>query len=216
LRKDLNRGSLHPVAYRPTDRTRARAADVRERIVRSALDLLAEGGYAAASVQAVARRAGVATGTVYRHFPSKADLVAEVFRRASQREVDTLTSVGADLAPAERIAAWVEIFARRALAEPTRAYALLAEPVDPAVEAQRLVFRRAYADLFAAALREGVESKELAPCDVDLVAAAIVGALGEALLGPLARREAGDALVAGLQSFVLSAIQPRSHVHDHA
>jgi AcrR family transcriptional regulator len=204
------------VPYRPTDRTRARAADVRERIVRSALDLLAEGGYSAASVQAVARRAGVATGTVYRHFPSKADLVAEVFRRASQREVDTLTSVGAELAPAERIAAWVEVFARRALAEPTRAYALLAEPVDPAVEAERLVFRRAYADLFAAALREGIESGELAPCDVDLVAAAIVGALGEALLGPLARREAGDSLVAGLQSFVLSAIAPRSHVHDHA
>jgi hypothetical protein len=139
-----------------------------------------------------------------------------VFRRASQREVDTLTRVGADLAPAARIAAWVEVFARRALAEPTRAYALLAEPVDPAVEAERLVFRRAYADLFAAALREGIESGELAPCDVELVAAAIVGALGEALLGPLARRDTGDALVAGLQSFVLSAIQPRSHVHDHA
>ena len=68
-----------------------------------------------------------------------------------------------------------------------RAYALIAEPVDPAVEAERLVFRRAYADLFAGALRAGVESGELAPCDVDLVAAAIVGALGEALLGPLAR-----------------------------
>jgi AcrR family transcriptional regulator len=202
--------------YRPTERTRAQAAQARERIVRAALDLLAEGGYSAASVQAVARRAGVATGSVYRHFPSKADLVKEVFRRASQREVDTLTSVGADLAPAERIAAWVEVFVRRALAEPTRAYALLAEPVDPAVEAERLVFRRAYADLFAAALREGVESGELAPCDVELVAAAIVGALGEALLGPLARRDTGDALVAGLQSFVLSAIQPRSHVHDHA
>jgi len=205
------------VAYRPTERTRARAADVRERIVRAALDLLAEGGYAAASMNAVARRAGVATGSVYRHFPSKTDLVEEVFRRASQREVDTLVEVGAQLPPAERIAAWVEVFARRALAQPRRAYALLAEPVDPAVDAQRLVFRRAYADLFAAALREGVESNQLAPCDVDLIAAAIVGALGEALLGPLARREAGaDALVAGLQSFVLSAIQPRSHVHDHA
>src|SRR5215211_8816920 len=136
--------------YRPTERTRARLAAARERIVAAALTQLAEGGYAAASVQAVARRAGVATGTVYRHFPSKADLVAEVFRRASQREVDTLVSVGAELAPAERIAAWVEVFARRALAEPTRAYALLAEPVDPAVEAERIVFRRAYADLFAA------------------------------------------------------------------
>jgi AcrR family transcriptional regulator len=203
--------------YRPTDRTRARAADVRERIVRAALDLLAEGGYAAASMNAVARRAGVATGSVYRHFPSKADLVAVVFRRASQREVDTLVEIGAKLGPAERIAAWVEVFARRALAEPRRAYALLAEPVDPAVEAERLVFRRAYADLFAGALNAGIESGELAPCDVDLVAAAIVGALGEALLGPLARPDTpADTLVAGLQSFVLSAIQPRSHVHDHA
>ena len=41
----------------------------------------------------------------------------------------------------------------RALAEPVRAYALIAEPVDPAVEAERLTFRRAYADLFARALR---------------------------------------------------------------
>ena len=49
---------------------------------------MADGGYASASVQAVAARAGVATGTVYRHFASKADLFAEVFRRASQRELD--------------------------------------------------------------------------------------------------------------------------------
>jgi AcrR family transcriptional regulator len=71
--------------YRPTERTEARKAETRERIVAAALDQLAEGGYASATVQAVARRAGVATGSVYRHFPSKADLFTEVFRRASQR-----------------------------------------------------------------------------------------------------------------------------------
>ena len=76
--------------YRPTERTRARLAAARERIVSAALTQLAEGGYASASVVAVARRAGVATGSVYRHFPSKGDLFAEVFRRASQREVDVL------------------------------------------------------------------------------------------------------------------------------
>ena len=68
--------------YRPTERTRARLAAARERIVSAALTQLAEGGYASASVVAVARRAGVATGSVYRHFPSKGDLFAEVFRRA--------------------------------------------------------------------------------------------------------------------------------------
>jgi AcrR family transcriptional regulator len=194
--------------YRPTDRTRARAAGTRERIVAAALDQLAEGGYASASVQAVARRAGVATGSVYRHFPSKADLFAEVFRRASQREVDVLAQIGGQGA-AERIGACVEAFVRRALAEPVRAFALLAEPVDPAVEAERLAFRRAYADLFAATLRDGVARGELAPMDCDLTAAALVGALGEALVGPLARRDAGaEALSAGLVAFCRNAITP--------
>ena len=74
--------------YRPTERTEARRAQTRERIVRAAHELIARGGYREAQVAAVAARAGVATGTVYRHFPSKAELFAEVFRRASQREVD--------------------------------------------------------------------------------------------------------------------------------
>src|SRR5437762_2815104 len=71
--------------YRPTERTEARRAETRERIVSAALDQLAEGGYASASVQAVASRAGVATGSVYRYFPSKSDLFAEVFKRSSAR-----------------------------------------------------------------------------------------------------------------------------------
>ena len=137
----------------------------------------------------VATRSQVATGTVYRHFPSKQDLFAEVFRRASQREVDVLRATTERGEPAAaRLAAWVEAFVRRALAEPTRAYALIAEPVDPAVEAERLTFRRVYADLFARALRDGVESGELPALDADLTAAAIVGALAEALVGPLQRR----------------------------
>jgi AcrR family transcriptional regulator len=201
--------------YRPTDRTRARLAAARERIVDAALDQLAEGGYASASVAAVARRAGVATGTVYRHFPSKQDLFAEVFRRASQREVDALRSAATRGESATtRLAAWVEAFVRRALAEPVRAYALIAEPVDPAIEAERLTFRRAYADLFAAALRDAVDSGELPPLDADVTAAAIVGALAEALVGPLQRRDAGaDALVDSLQTFVLRSV---GVAHAHA
>ena len=200
--------------YRPTDRTRARLAQVRERIVDAALDQLAEGGYASASVAAVARRAHVATGTVYRHFPSKQDLFAEVFRRAAQREVDALrATTGRGESAATRMAVWVEAFVRRALAEPVRAYALIAEPVDPAIEAERLTFRRAYADLFAEALCDGVTADELPPLHADLTAAAIVGALAEALVGPLEHRDAGaDALVDALQTFVLRSVGV-SHAH---
>jgi hypothetical protein len=53
--------------------------------------------------------------------------------------------------------------------------------------------------------------------DVDLVAAACVGALGEALVGPLARHDAApEALVASLQSFCLSAISAGSPHVRHA
>ena len=143
--------------YRPTPRTEAKRAEACERVVTAAHDLIAQGGYKAAPVAAVARRAGVATGSVYRHFPSKADLFAEVFRRASQREVDAMAPrpPPATGRSRERLAAGVELWARRALRGRRLAWALLAEPVDPAVEAERLHFRRAYRDAIAALLARG-------------------------------------------------------------
>jgi len=203
------------VPYRETAQTRARRDAARERIVAAARAQVAEGGYASASVQAVASRAGVATGSVYRHFPSKAELFAEVFRRASQRELDVVvaTMANGELPPSERLAAAGEAFARRALAAPTMAYALLAEPVDPAVENERLRFRRGYRDAFKGALDEGIAAGEFREHDTEIAAAAIVGALAEALVGPLSPASNGhgarrhhDALVANLIQFCLRGI----------
>ena len=211
LTQALNRDSLLLVAYRPTERTEARKAAAREEIVGAAQQLIAHGGYAEARVASVAERAGVATGTVYRHFPSKAELFAEVFRRASQHEVDAMAeAAGNPGAPAsERIAAGVETFARRALRGRRLAWALLAEPVDPAVETERLEFRRAYRDVLAAVLVEGIESGELPPQDPDTTAAALVGAIGEALVGPLSPAANGgqpEAMIASLISFCMRSI----------
>ena len=205
--------------YRPTERTEARRAATRERIVRAAHALIARGGYREAQVAAVAAGAGVATGSVYRHFPSKADLFAEVFRRASQREVDATRAAAeaAGGAAHQRLAAAVETFARRALRGRRLAWALLAEPVDPAVEVERLAFRRAYAAGFAEVLRDGVEAGELAPQNVELTAAALVGALGEALVGPLSwvggpdHNVDADALVADLVTFCLRSVTEETH-----
>jgi AcrR family transcriptional regulator len=213
------------VAYRTTERTEARRAETRERIVTAALELIAEGGYVAAQVAAVADRAGVAVGTVYRYFPSKSDLFAEVFRVASQREVDEMragaaapTRNGLPLASleapshqsaADRIAAGTETFARRALAGRRLAWALLAEPVDPAVEAERLHFRHSYRDVIAEIVADGVESGELPEQDVDATAAALVGAIGETMLGPLSPTANGgdpEALIASLINFCTRAI----------
>jgi AcrR family transcriptional regulator len=203
------------VPYRATPRTEARRAEVRDRIVRAAFDLIRRGGYREASIAAVAAGAGVATGTVYRHFPSKAELFAEVFRVASQHEVDAVAAAMAAPGTAgERVAAGVETFARRALRGRRLAWALLAEPVDPAVEEERLAFRRAYAQVFSLSLREGVADGSLPPQDADVTAVALVGAIGEVLTQPHDLNE--EALVASLVRFCLRSITEESDVHRHA
>ena len=208
------------MAYRSTARTEARLAETRNRITTAARELIAEGGYVAAQVAAVADRAGVAVGTVYRHFPSKSDLFAEVFREASQHEVDAMReAIEATQGPAaNRMAVGIETFARRALRGRRLAWALLAEPVDPAVEAERLHFRHSYRDLMAAVIAEGIEAGELPPQDVDATAAALIGAIGEAMLGPLSPTTNGgnpDALIASLINFCTRAIgEENARVND--
>ena len=199
------------MAYRPTERTEAHKAEVRQRIAAAARELIAHGGYAEAQVVGVADRAGVATGTVYRYFPSKSELFAEVFREASQHEVDAMAQAAAEAGgPAdERIAAALATFARRALRGRRLAWALLAEPVDPAVEAERLEFRRAYRDVLASVLAEGIEAGDLPPQDTETTAAALVGGIGEALVGPLSPTANGgdpEAVIASLVSFCMRAI----------
>ena len=206
------------MAYRP-DRANPRPRRRRARADPARRARAARRGRLRVGVRgAVAARAGVATGTVYRHFPSKADLFAEAFRRASQREVDAVGGRRDRATGGERIAAAVEIFVRRALAAPVRAYALIAEPVDPAVEAERLRLPPRLRRGLRRALRDGVaagsSSHRRRPRRRRLV-----GALGEALVGPLARRDRDpDALVATLQSFCVNAIQepPMSDTLDAA
>jgi AcrR family transcriptional regulator len=197
------------MAYRRTERTEARLAEVRARIVSAALAQVAEGGYASASIQAVAARAEVATGTVYRHFPSKAELFGEVFRRQANQELGVLEEIATHDSPAlERLAEATEVLARRALASPTLAYAQIAEPVEQDVEAERLVLRRGYRDAIARILQDGVARGELEPHDTQTYGAAILGAISEALVGPLSDPKPGqhEALIASLVQFTTGRV----------
>lgn len=185
------------MAYRTTALRIDRDQALRERILACALALVAEGGFAALTMQALAEAAGIATGSLYRHFRSKGELAAEVFAVASQREVTALAeTLGGSGSPVQRLAAGLERFAARAWDSRQLAFALIAEPVEPEVDEQRLRYREAYAELFVELLQEGVECGLLPAQPINLVAACLVGAIAEALVGPLspparAAREAG-------------------------
>lgn len=195
--------------YRRTAAVQDRLDAARERIVRAAHDLVATSGWGACSVAAVGASAGVATGTVYRHFPDKAALLVAVFRDAAQREVDAVAAAAAVAGPAaDRATRLVETFAGRAFRAPRLAYALLAEPVDPAVEAERLRFRLAYREVVAAIVADGVAAGELPDQEAEVTAAAVVGALAEALVAPLhaAAPRGAQELVPALTTVVTRSI----------
>ena len=168
-----------------TSATDPSAGSTRERLVHAARKLLEDGGYAAASVQAIAERTGVAAGALYRHFPSKAELFVEVFRDAAKRDLAAMGEAASSGGCVERLEAAVATFARRALRHRRLAWALVYEPVDPLVDAERLVYRREYCRHMAALLREGIAAGELPDQNAELSAAAVVGAIAEALVGPL-------------------------------
>src|SRR2546428_11069986 len=61
------------------------AADLtRQRLVHAALELFSTRGYAATTTAEIARKAGVAEGTIYRHFQSKQHLLNELYRGAAR------------------------------------------------------------------------------------------------------------------------------------
>ena len=92
------------MVYRRTESASQRLADKRARILKAARDLVADGGWSAAQVDHVAVKAGVATGTVYRYFPSKAELCAEIVATVSAREVEIVKAVAdADGTPVEKL-----------------------------------------------------------------------------------------------------------------
>jgi AcrR family transcriptional regulator len=164
----------------------AAALGTRERLLQSAAELIAEGGYATASVAAIAARAGLAAGALYRHFPSKAELFVEVFRGAAEQELAAMHAAAERHADfQERFEAVIRTYAASAFENRHLAWALVYEPVDPLVDAERLAYRRRYRDGMADLVRDGVDAGTIPQQDVELVAAAVVGAIAEALVGPL-------------------------------
>jgi AcrR family transcriptional regulator len=83
------------------------APDVRSRILEAAEDLFGTRSYEHTRVADVARAAGIATGSFYRHFPSKRALVAELLRelgRGLRRELRQAIGQAERQADRERLA----------------------------------------------------------------------------------------------------------------
>lgn len=173
--------------YRRTEEVEQRLAGKRERIMKAVRRVVGDVGFRDTQISMVAAAAGVATGTVYRYFPSKGELLAEALIASSRRELAVVGAIAAaDGSPVERLEASVRAFASRALKARRLAYAMIAEPVDVEVDQARLEYRRAFSRMFRQLIDKGVAAGELPKQDSEATAACLFGALVEGLVGPLA------------------------------
>src|SRR3979490_3282085 len=164
--------------YRQTENVVRKLAARHEAILSAARDIAAERGMAAVQIAPVAERAGVAAGTVYRYFPSKTDLVTALVAALSKREMTALEGAAkAAPGPLSALAAAITTFAARALAGRRLAFALIAEPVEPEIDAARVSYRSALARAFEARIRAAIAGGHLPDQDAALAACALVGAL---------------------------------------
>ncbi len=161
-------------------------------IERAALQLFVKRGLRGTTVRDIAARAGVAEGTLYRHWRSKRDLARAVFRTCAE-SVATAVRREADVAgsAADKLAAAIRALFRSARDE-TLLYEMLVLP--PSRETQDFVARvTSPATVLAELIDAGQRARELAgDADPRLLAECIVGAVNRIAvhrrLGTLPRR----------------------------
>jgi AcrR family transcriptional regulator len=125
-----------------------------------------EGG--SASMEAIARQAGVGVGTLYRHFPTRLDVVEAVYRTDVDALVQTAGRVDEELEPWPAVVAFLEAFVRYAQGKRTflnelheafeRDPELKVRMMDRIQEATQLVIGRAQE---AGAIRTDVDGKDV-------------------------------------------------------
>jgi AcrR family transcriptional regulator len=166
---------------REPGRREADARATREALIKAALELFTERGYAAVGTEEIVSRAKVTRGALYHHFTDKRDLFRAVFERV---EGDLMERIGATMQGADD--AWNLMVAGMrafldACEEPAvKQISLIDAPAVLGWEEWREIDNRHGLGLTRAALQGAVEAGVLRPIAVDPMAHLFVAALSEA------------------------------------
>ncbi|MGC2498876.1 MAG: TetR family transcriptional regulator, partial [Acidobacteriaceae bacterium] len=93
----------------PARKPRADAERNRERILEVAKKVFTRDG-ATASLDEIARESGIGNATLYRHFPTRDDLIGEVYRSEVEKLVSAEQRFAASMPPLEALRAWMLLF----------------------------------------------------------------------------------------------------------
>jgi len=144
---------------------RANAQLNRERILQAAWEALLES--TDASLNSIAKKAGVGIGTLYRHFPTREALVLEVYRHEVQNAADAAPALLERLQPLDALREWMERLAQYgmtkvgladALSSVASHESLAAEAYEPIIGALSLLLR---ANDEAGTIRPGLDPDDV-------------------------------------------------------
>ncbi len=174
------------MSYKRSSLMQERMEQNRNAILDSARELIAHGGFKEASIQAIAERAGVSTGLVYRYFENKSQILIEVLSDAIRREVEILDHIAkSDLTPKQKLQKSVTTFVKRAMNSPQLAYSLMFEPVDPEMEHERFRSKQLIKQSIKEILAEGKVNGEFDFEDLNTAALGVVGSMTFVVIEPL-------------------------------
>jgi AcrR family transcriptional regulator len=145
---------------------RADAVRNRQRLLEVALRVLSENGDA--PLDAIAKAAGVGSGTLYRHFPTREALIEAVYQNELTQLCESADPLVATLPPAEALRAWMRAFldyatTKRGLADALRA--VIASGANP-FEHSRARMLAAFRTVLDNATAAGVVRGDVEPFDV--------------------------------------------------
>jgi AcrR family transcriptional regulator len=180
-------------------RLRADAQRNREQLLAAAVAAFSGSG-PEATLESIARAAGVGIGTLYRHFPSREALIDAAYRSELARLCDSVPGLLAALPPDRALRAWMDNFVdymttKRGMAEALRA--VVASGGNPFAESRARLLA-AIDGLLQAGAQAGLLRPDVSPDDV------LVGISGVSVLAaePSQRDQAGrlvDLIMDGLR-----------------
>jgi AcrR family transcriptional regulator len=159
---------MPPKRSKPIQRKpRADAQRNRERILKTAKEAFARHG-ANASLDDIAKQVGVGSGTLYRHFPTREELLKAVYRTELEKLAAAEQKLAETMPPIEALRAWLLLFV-----DAVAAKQLIAPALNMLVGDHKKMFEASYARMQEAiralvkrAVKSGDIRKDLDPMDL--------------------------------------------------
>jgi AcrR family transcriptional regulator len=146
---------------------RADAQRNRERILEMAKQEFTRSG-ANASLEEIAKKAGVGPGTLYRHFPTREDLLVAVYRSEMEKLAAAERTFADTMTPIKALRAWLLLFV-----DAVETKQIIAPVLNALVDDPKKVFEASYAQIHEAlralvkrAIKSGDIRKDLEPLDL--------------------------------------------------